>query len=475
MKQFFGRIVPLLVLAVFLLLLLTIVRTSLFGQVEEEKHVYFEIVFLLLLAVAGELAVIYLKQPSVMVLMVLGMLMSPSFVAVAWGWLGSLGLPFALPAEPPHIFRSEQVLHVFAQLGAVILLFKVGLHNKIEGIFARDNIIVAASGVVLPFVVGYLYASMSGGDFAYSMFLGAALTATSVGVTVALLKEFGLLKERFAQIIIGAAVIDDVLGLLVLSFVINLAGGDGSIAPLFFTLISASVFLFGSIMAGDYFIKYLDRKEMSPRRFLLMLAFMLLYAYIAEFIKLSAIVGAFLAGVILNRSRHIKEIEDKTYGLELLFMPIFFITLGMLVDVSALAAYAIPILIITLLAILSKAIACGGASLLAKLGTRDALLVGIGMVPRGEVALIVASIGLTTAVLTAAQYSIISAMALLTTFIVPPALGHMLKRPRATDKKYAVKSVSCSVLQKRCYHGLLFLWGLRSQTSACSGLRSRFS
>ncbi|MEW6722040.1 MAG: cation:proton antiporter, partial [Candidatus Micrarchaeota archaeon] len=171
---------------------------------------------------------------------------------------------------------------------------------------------------------------------------------------------------------------------------------------------------------------YLDRKEMSPRRFLLALAFMLLYAYVAEYIKLSAIVGAFIAGVILNRSRHIKEIEDKTYGLEMLFMPIFFISLGILVDVRALAEFAVPILILTLVALIAKVLSCGGASLLAGLGKRDALAVGIGMAPRGEVALIVAALGLSSGVLAVSEYSIISAMALLTTFAVPPILGRVL-------------------------------------------------
>jgi len=426
MKLLFDKVVPLIIVAIFILLLLSIVRISIFGEVEQEKHIYFEIVFLLLLAVAGELAVIYLKQPSVMILMLLGILISHSFLVMEWDFLRSLNLPLALPAEPPEILRFENVINVFAQLGAVILLFKVGLHNKIEGIFKLDNLAVAIAGVVLPFIVGYLYATFTGGNFAYSMFLGAALTATSVGVTVALLKEFGMLEERFAKIIIGAAVIDDVLGLLVLSFVINVVGGDGSIGPLVTTFVSAAVFLVGSVLAGDYFIKYLDRKEMSPRRFLMVLALMLMYAYVAEYIKLSAIVGAFLAGVILNRSRHIHEIEEKTYGLEILFMPIFFITLGMLVDVNALAQFAIPILTLSILAILTKIIACGAASLWAKLSTKEALMVGIGMAPRGEVALIVASIGLTTNILTAGQYSIISAMALITTFAVPPLLGRLV-------------------------------------------------
>lgn len=420
-----NDLLPLVTLALFAFLLLAVVRTAVFGAVEPEKHIYFEIVFLLLLAVAGELAVMHLKLPSVMILMVLGILISPSFLGLLWPLLSGAGFP--LPPEPPEILRLEEVIHVFAQLGAVILLFKVGMHNKIEGIFSKENLIVAVSGVIFPFIVGFAYASVSGGDFAYSMFLGAALTATSVGVTVALLKEAGLLQERFAKIIIGAAVIDDILGLLVLSFVINITTGDGSIAPIVFTAISAAVFLFGSIIAGDYFIRYLDRNEMSPRRFMLALAFMLLYAYIAEYIRLSAIVGAFIAGVILNRSRHLKEIEEKTYGLEMLFMPIFFISLGLLVDVRALADFAIPILVLTALAMVTKIIPCAGASMLAKLDRKEALAVGIGMAPRGEVALIIASLGLSTNVLSVPEYSIISAMALLTTLLTPPILSRILK------------------------------------------------
>lgn len=419
---------PYAILAVFLVLLLTIIRASIFGSVEEGKHIYFEIVFLLLLAVVGELAVLYLKQPSVMVLMLLGIIIGPSFLSLFWDGLLSLNLPFHIPEEPPDILRFEQVIHVFAQLGAVILLFKVGLHNKLEGIFSFENIIVAISGILIPFIVGYFYASLSGGDFAYSMFIGVALTATSVGVTVALLKEFNMIQEKFARIIVGAAVIDDILGLLLLSFVINMTGGGDSFMQVASTFVSAIVFVAGSIVAGKYFITYLDKKQMSQRRFLLVFAFMLLYAYIAEFINLSAIVGAFIAGVILNRSSHIDEIEDKTYALELLFMPIFFITLGMFVDINSLFEYAVPILIITVLAMVSKAIPCALMSLSARLGSYDAAMVGVGMVPRGEVALIVASIGLSTNILNVSQYSIISAMALLTTFAAPPLLMFIMKR-----------------------------------------------
>ncbi|MBI5223959.1 cation:proton antiporter [Candidatus Micrarchaeota archaeon] len=423
--------VGLLVLGIFLLLALSTIRISIFGEVEPEKHIYFEIVFLLLLAVVGELAVIYTKQPSVMILMILGLLMSPSFLQLSWDFLHSLNLPFNIPSSPPDILRLEAIIQVFAQLGAVILLFKVGMHNKIEKIFAFDNLMVALAGVILPFAVGYLYAGFSGGNFAYSMFVAAALTATSVGVTVAILKEFNLLNKRFAEIIIGAAVLDDILGLLVLSIVINITGSGAEasiIMPLLTTLITAIAFLFGSVMAGKYFLNYLDRKELSPRRFLLVLAFVLFYAYLAEYIKLSAIVGAFMAGIILNSSRHHHEIEEKTYGLELLFMPIFFISLGMLMDVNALRLFLIPIITLSILALLTKVIGCGGAALMAKLKPLEAAIVGFGMAPRGEVALIVAAIGLSAGVITTPEYSVIASMALLTTLVTPPIIQALINK-----------------------------------------------
>ena len=434
MDKKISSLVPTIIMIVFIGLILSIVRTSIFSHVEEEKHIYFEIVFLLLLAVAGELVVLYLRLPSVMILMILGIFLSHSFIETFWTFLNSLNLSF-IPRESPDIIRLESIIHVFSQLGGVILLFKVGLHNKIERIFSKENIVVASLGVIFPFLVGFLYASLTGGNFAYSMFLGAALTATSVGVSVAILKEAKLIEEKFAQIIIGAAIIDDILGLLVLSIVLNVTGGEVTIEPIVITVISAAVFIAGAILAGNKIIEYLDKKELSTRRFLLVLCVMLFYAYIAEFIKLSAIVGAFIAGVILNRSKHLHEIEEKTYGLEMLFMPIFFISLGTLVEIDAIFEFSIPILVISSIALLSKIIPCAIGSLISKISMKESLLIGVGMAPRGEVALIVAALGLSAGILSGAQYSIISAMALLTTFAVPPILTHLLKADTAVQIK----------------------------------------
>ncbi len=423
------------IVVVFILLIFSVIRTSIFGYVEEEKHIYFEIVFLLLLAVLAEMAVFYLKQQNVIVLMLLGMVMSKSFMNILWGSLLSLNLPFTLPPNPPDVIRDESVIAVFAQLGAVMLLFKVGLHSKIERIFSKENVIVATAGVIFPFLCGYLYASMSGNSFVYSMFVGATLTATSVGVTVAILKEMGLLGKRFADVIIGSAVIDDVLGLLVLSIVINTTSAEGevllNIAATFFT---ALIFVVGAVLIGKYFIQYYDRKEMGARRFLIAIAFMLFFGYVAEVIGLSAIVGAFLAGIILNRSRHYEALEEKTYGLELIFMPIFFISLGMMVDVNALVAHLMPVLIITLIALLTKLFGCGIASMTVGLSIEDAAVIGVGMAPRGEVALIIAAIGLSKGALSSLEYSILAAMALLTAFVAPLLLVHLLKKKEEEKK-----------------------------------------
>lgn len=429
-KEHVYRIGFMLLVFTFLILIFSIVRRSFFDVIDPEKHIYFEIVFLLLIAVLAEVAVFYFKQQSVLTLMVLGILISPGFIGLSWSFLSSQGLN--LPAHPPEIFQHEEVIQIFAQLGAIILLFKVGLHSKIEKIFTKENLWTALMGIVLPFFAGYIYAKFTGGSFVFSMFIGAALAATSVGVTVAILKELNVLHEKFSEVIIGAAIIDDILALLLLSVVTNLAEAQGNaVGSVATTFMIAAVFIAGAIMTGKYIISYLDSQEMGTKRFLISISFMLFFAYAAEFISLSAIVGAFLAGVILNKSRHYKQLEEQTFGLEMLFMPIFFISLGTMVDVTALVAYIIPILVISAIAILTKLIACGGVAFLSKMSVTESLIVGTGMVPRGEVALIIASIALTKGILPQAEYSIISAMALLTSFVVPSALSFLIKKHNA--------------------------------------------
>lgn len=415
------------VLILFAIFFLSVIRASVFSPENPEEHIIFELVFLILLAIVAESIVFHLKQPTVLILMLLGIFMGSSFLALIWGVLPQ-GIPF-LPSQPPEIFLNMHIVELFAQLGAIILMFKAGLHSSIAKIFTKENFLVALLGVILPFAGGYYFAIISGGSFQYALFLGAALTATSVGVTVAILKELKLLEEKFAQVIIGAAVIDDILSLLVLALVLNMPSAIDSTAlePFLQVLAYSVIFLIGGALAGKYFVQMkIDKAELTNKTFLYALAFVFLYAYIAEFIGLSSIVGAFLAGMLLAQSRHVKEIDSRSLSMELIFTPIFFISLGMLVDVPSLGQFFWPIMLLSALAILSKFIGCGIGAFLSKLNGHDSTLVGVGMAPRGEVALIIAVFGLSGGILNSAEYSIICAMAFITTVAMPPVLHALL-------------------------------------------------
>jgi Kef-type K+ transport system membrane component KefB len=440
----YGRM---LILALAVLLFISVIRQSIFSDVPEEKKIWFEISFILLLAVSAELLVSYLKQPMVMILLVFGIIISPSAISVVSPYLSAalvsffsiIGLKVSVADTLPHLVPSEGFIKIFAQLGSIFLLFKVGLHSEIGKIFNARNFFVALLGVIVPFLAGYYYATLTGGGFIYAMFLGAALTATSVGVTVAVLEEFGVMHREFAKIILGAAVIDDILSLLVLSLVENFPSEFTvqTLAPFAWIIAVAAVYVIGGIRLGQYIVsKFFDKISSEERidnaTFLSMLAYLLAYAYVAEFIGLSAIVGAFIAGVTLNYSRSVHKIFDLFYPLEAFFTPIFFISLGMLVDVIALSENLYLIGIVTLIAVATKIVGCGFAAKVTGGSLKDSLIVGVGMVPRGEVALIIGLIGITATtstgetILSSREYAVIASMAFLTTVIIPFMLQKVL-------------------------------------------------
>lgn len=427
-----------------LLLFFSVFRASIFTEVSEEKKIWFELSFLLLAAISAEMLVSHLKQPFVMVLLLVGVAVSPSVIGIIYPffWEAALGLGVLLPANSPVLVDpvGELVL-VFAKLGSILLLFKIGLHSETQKIFNLKNLVIAILGVIVPFLGGYLFAIAGGHDFYYAMFLGAALTATSVGITVAVLEELRMMQSDMAQALLGAAVIDDVLALLVLSFVVQSPAGVGADALVMAARLAGTAFVFvvGGILLGrfivtSYFDPMVNGKEGNKRGFLAMLMFLLFYAYVAEYIGLSAIVGAFVAGITMNYSRKVGELYNLFFPLEALFTPVFFISLGLLVNVNALVENLVPILAITLIAIATKVVGCGAGAIAMGMKAKDSLAIGVGMVPRGEIALIIGLYGLTALtpagmpVIGEAEYAIIASMAFLTTIIAPAALQMAVRR-----------------------------------------------
>lgn len=426
----------LVISALLVLLLVSVFRESLFGSVAPDKRIWFEITLLLLGALLAERLVGVVKQPSVMVLLLIGVAFSPSFVNLVAGALG---------IAAPKLILAEGTVLVFAKLGSILLLFAIGLESEVHRIFNWKNLAIAIGGVILPFLGGLAWAEFTGGSFLHGMFVGAALTATSVGVTVAMLAELGMLEREFAKMIIGAAVIDDILGLMVLSFVENIPSEltITGLEPLGQTVAVALLFVGGGLVIGELIVKrwfsWPAEQRLFNKTLLKSLSFLFLYAYAAEFIGLSAIVGAFLAGVTLNRSRWAKEIGEAIYPIQVLFTPVFFVSLGLFVDVGVLAANLPAVIGLTALAIVTKVVGVGAVAKLVGASAKDAAIVGIGMVPRGEIALIIALFGLTTIVggqpiLSAAEYTTISAMAFLTTLLAPVLLAPLLRQQAVSGK-----------------------------------------
>jgi Na+:H+ antiporter len=377
----------------------------------------FQMSLLLFMALAGYLIASKINQSAVIGEILVGILIGPSL----------LGL-----------ITYTEFVQSFAQLGAIVLLFVIGLEFKIKDIFNLKYGIVALIGVIIPWISGFFLANSFGYDFANAVFVGTALTATSVAITANILKEMGKLQSEAAKAIIGAAVIDDILGLLFLSVSMQIVKGPVSVLPLLLIIVGSAVFIVLGAYIGHTFlsrmIEKLDAKKIARKFpetvfiFAIMIAFF--YAMIAEIIGLSAIVGAFLAGVSIEGVTiwHGKNYKEGAEYLQIIFASIFFVSLGILADFRSLTSKVLWfVIILTVVAFISKYLGCYIGARLGKLSHKISSMVGVGMIPRGEVAMIVALIGLNLTVIGQDIYVSLILMSLLTTVIVPPILRYQSK------------------------------------------------
>jgi Kef-type K+ transport system membrane component KefB len=380
----------------------------------------FQMSFLLFIALAGYLAASRVNQSVVIGEILVGLLVGPSVLGIV---------------------TYTDFVSSIAHLGAVFLLFVVGMEFRFEDIARPRFFLIAAAGVAVPWGMGYGTAALFGFSLGGSMFIATALTATSIAITANILKEMGRLDTEAARAIIGAAVIDDVLGLLVLATTNGLVAGTLSFGTVALTLGKAVLFVCGGAAAGVYGLRRLlariDGTRFTRRYpevtfiFATMVAF--LYGMAAELLGLSSIVGAFIAGASLGgmRFRHGKDLHAGSEYLQVIFASIFFVSLGILADVRALQPHVLLFLaVITLVAVASKLIGCGGTALLTGSGLRDSAIIGFGMSPRGEVAMIIALIGLDKGLIGQDVYVAIILMSLLTTIMAPLVLRGLLTPSR---------------------------------------------
>jgi Na+:H+ antiporter len=335
---------------------------------------------------------------------------------------------------------GAEVVHVFAQLGVLLLLFEIGLETDLREMFrvGTASLSVATVGVILPFVLGFAYwaylphaaAAGSTDPTTAAIFVGATLTATSVGITARVLSDLGRMNTQEARIIIGAAVIDDVIGLVILTIVSGMAAGAAVSAIGILQVAAVAVgFLVIAVLAGRFVAPRLFDLVVRMRvRYVLLVfavAFALGLSAVAAMAGSALIIGAFAAGIILSGTNQFDTIEREVRPVASIFAPIFFVSVGASVNLglldptregsAGLIAVAAALII---LAIIGK-IAAGWAAPWVRFRR---IVVGVGMVPRGEVGLIFADIGRRAGVLNEAVFGAILLMIMVTTFVAPPAL-----------------------------------------------------
>jgi Kef-type K+ transport system membrane component KefB len=356
------------------------------------------------------------RQPAVVGELLAGVMLGPSLLALV---------------------SPSELTQGLAEIGAIFLLFTVGLETRPRDLLQVGWIaaLVATIGVVVPFVLGFFYMRAIDYSMVEAVFVGAALVATSVAITARVLADAGVLSTRVARVILGAAVADDILGMIVLAIVSSLSTGQINYLQLAIVTVEAigfSIFIlfFGSRVVGRFETR-VGKLRTRNSAFILSVVLCLGLSLASIYIGMAAIIGAFLAGLALADHSEQWRLRENAHPVMEFLAPFFFVLLGIQVDLRT--VYQPGLLwmmgIVSVLAIVGKLIGCGLGAL--PLGFKNALRIGIGMVPRGEVGLIVAAVGLKLRTVSPEVYTVVVVMSIVTTLFAPPVLRALL--PRAEE------------------------------------------
>jgi len=377
----------------------------------EELNLTLQITLVLFFALLGYLIAMRINQSAVVGVILVGIIIGPSF----FGFV-----------------KYTEFVEALAHIGAIALLFAIGFEFKLKEVYTKNATLIAIGGVTVPWILGYFLGTIFGYSSSTSILIGTTLVATSVAITAMVLFEMGKLQTNAAKAIMGAAVVDDVIGLILLSISVQVIHGTPNMLEIIIMTFKAIAFVIIGLFAAAYirkFFVFVDGKDIAKKfpDFLFILAMTVAFGYslVAELIGLSGIVGAFLAGSSLSgiQPKNSKDLKEGAEYIHIVFASIFFISLGILVDLHKITENAILFLIVlTVVAVIGKIVGCYIPARLLKESHKDSLIIGIGMVPRGEVGMIVGMIGLTTGIFTQDIYTSIIIMCILTTLIVPPML-----------------------------------------------------
>lgn len=367
-----------------------------------------------------------LKHPSVFGEILVGILLGPTLLNL---------MHFSFVTDT----HLEEVINLMGELGVLLLMFLAGLELHLTDLVKNAKVAAYAGvlGVLLPVGMGLGFGELTGMDFNHAIFLGLTLGATSVSISAQVLIELKMIRSKVGYGLLGAAVFDDVLVLLLLSIFLAFLTGSNGLTGILLVIGKMALFLAGSTAIGlwvlPFLVRYTQKRSISQGITTLAIVIMLLYGVAAELLGgMAAITGAFLAGLMFARTPEKAKVESNFHSLAYaLFVPIFFVSIGLGVNLRTVDPSSLWVLLgITVIAILGKIIGSGSGALLSKFSWKESLQIGVGMVSRGEVGLIIAKIGYDSGFLTDNIFSVIVGMILVTTLITPPLLRatfHMKK------------------------------------------------
>lgn len=365
---------------------------------------FFLTILIILLAtkLAGDLSVRF-GQPAVVGKLIIGVIIGPAI----FGWV-----------------EDSEIIDELSEIGVLLLMFIAGLETNIDELKRsfKSSTAVALGGLILPFLGGYWLGAAVGMETSHAIFLGVLLSATSVSISVQSLKELNMMKSRESTTILGAAILDDIIVVILLAFVMSIFGG----VEVNLALVISKKFIF-FVVAGfmiwkgaKWIMKWLASLRVSESVIGAALIVCFLLAFIAEEFGVAGIIGAFVAGLAVSQTTYKEEVEHKLEPIAYaIFVPIFFVSVGFSVSFQGFGEQLGLILILTIVAILTKLIGGGIGARLTGFSNRSALGIGSGMVSRGEVALIIATIGLESGLLVQKYFTVLVIVVILTTLVTP--------------------------------------------------------
>lgn len=370
----------------------------------------FELAVILLASkLAGDLSA-KLGQPSVLGKLLIGIVLGPTVLGLV---------------------TNTDILREISQIGVILLMFIAGLETDLEEFkhSGKASAYVGVAGIAVPFGIGYVTALLLELPVLESVFLGLLLSATSVSISVQALKEMDRLKSREGTVILGAAVIDDVLVIVALAFVMSFAGGDVNLGAV---VLKKAAFFAAALLFGWKAVPWIMRRfaplRVSEAVISAGLIICFVYAYMAEYTGVAAIIGAYIAGVAISVTPYKHEVFEKVETVSYsIFVPVFFTSIGVTAEFYGIGENLGAIGLWSVVAILTKLAGSAAGARLAQFGWRSSLGIGAAMVSRGEVALIIAAIGLEAGLMQSDMFAVIVVVVLITTLVTPPMMKWFLK------------------------------------------------